>query len=279
MSECYKLKYKDDYTKLPNSLKDTLGIVGFTKRGAVHTCYYPEFYEAPDESYANQCNLAKDNIEKLMANSEYFLQQDMHRIFDWHLNVCTYEDIGISDKLRIVQKNQRNIKDGNPIKYQHIADDIEFHLVDSGLFSSELQSLVSSGKIEQIMEQCKYELLIGDDFKDKIKIILDIDDEEAEKLTIVYNKQYISGLKAIKHLIDENFMDDYDEIMMLSNKYKNDLFDKTHGIIDHAVHSDLIGNFCDHFNEKFAVNFYERDMLTYKFYFQTTWIMAETIAH
>jgi hypothetical protein len=274
MAECYNLKFKNEYTRLPISLKDSTGIVGFTKSGIVHTCYFPDIGEMPDEACDSQCECAKRSVDKLLNSAEYFTKQDMHRIFEFNLNVYEYKDYSLLKYLYNTQKRIQKNKIENPLNYLHISDDFEIHVVVPYSFSYEIESLTSSNQLQNIITKSKDEFKPGDDFKEKTKAIFALDDaDELDKLTTLLYEHYKSGIPIMENLKSDG-MDVYGEMIKLSDRYKNEIINTSQGISDPVAYKQAISRFIQDFSKEFKNDFSYRKLGILKNYFLTLWIQG-----
>jgi hypothetical protein len=275
LAKCYSIKYKDEYTKLTSSLKESVGIVGFTKRGIAHTCYYPDYYETYDESYSNHSNHLSKCVEKFMDNPDYFVKQDLSEIYEWHFDVYEYQDARITSLLRDITRNAIRVKAANPSRYPHVSREIKFNLLVHDYFYSEIQYLKTANLLTEIVIQSEHKYIVGDHLKAKVEIVFNSNDEDIDELMSVLNKYYVIGIKVVEELKNDNDNDNddvYNKLMKFIDKYNNDVFGKICGDLSHMVYQQKIEKFISDFDERFKSYFNKHKMKVLKQYFISSWI-------
>jgi hypothetical protein len=269
---CYRQRYQDEkFQKVPAIQGGDAGIEGFTKTGLVYQCYCPERNYDDKTLYEKLRDKMTKDIDKLL-NPQYIPRLKSYGIKiikDWHFVTPEYRDprilIHAATKTQEVIESKRQ----NPALYDYISDDFDITVKVADDFKKEFSTIIRNDyaktkinlQVKHIINsnwtnECPSEKV--ENIRRKVKAVRQSNDDSAddfvEQVVKIYVDYYIKGIEVLK-MLRENFPEIYEEVYMLEQACKNEIFIRTRMNSVSSVNQQLFDEITKDFEDKMLKEF------------------------
>jgi hypothetical protein len=268
---CYRQRYQDEkFQKIPALQGGDGGIEGFTKAGLVYQCYCPERNYDDNTLYEKLRDKMTKDINKLL-NPEYIPRLKsfgIKTIKDWNFVIPEYRDPRII--IHAATKTQEVVerKKQNPDLYDYISDDFDITVKIADDFKKEFSVIIRNDyaktkislQVKHIINsswtnECPSEKV--ENIRRKVKAVRqcnDSADDFVEQVVKMYADYYIKGIEVLK-MLRENFPEIYEEVYMLEQECKNEIFIRTRMNSMSSVNQQLFDEITKDFENKIQQEF------------------------
>ena len=223
-----RIKYPNNYNKVPAKFKGDLGIEGFSYLGHAFQCYCPDGNPSSKELYQRQRDKITADIKKFTQNEDKLLEiLDDIQIHRWKFVTPIVEDRSL---LKHCRKKEREVKSED---CEHVNnEDFRIQIVEEENYTTEINKLHNSHGLKyeadipevddkKIEEWKSSENEFHNNLDSKLSKI--VSEEQRKKVFINVNiKSLIEG-EAILHDLQVNFPDTQEKIIQLIDSWEDDV--------------------------------------------------------